>query len=130
MEKMYEINKLFTIVDKDVKSGIKFPSVGSSPTSIDIYSPQSIILKKDCFSNIRSGFIINIPENHIGIISPAGKIAIQNNLIFPAQIIHPGYNKELTLNFCQHSVPEVYIDLNDHIAQITIIPCLSFCGQL
>lgn len=108
-----------------INNTIKNPSLNKNKDSIIIYCPTNIKLKKDAIANIPAGFIVNVPSGYIGLISPVKKMGVQNSIVFPAQILHSGYDKEITLNFTQHSVEEIYLEAGSELAQINFFPCLG-----
>lgn len=115
------MNLLFNILN----TTIKVPTFDSLGYSLDLYSPDNYLIKKDCIVNIPSGISLNIPEGYVGMLLPSGKLALNYNVTCPAGFIPYGYTKEITLSLHQPSIDVLHIDRNQHLAQIIFIPALN-----
>jgi dUTPase len=110
---------------RNIRSGVKYPTVDSRGYSIDLYSPSDYRIKKDAIINIDSGVSFNIPENHVGMLYPTASLALNLGFNTLAALIPHGYTDSITISLSQHSVEELYLSKNQHIAQLIIVPALK-----
>ncbi len=112
---------LFNIINTTITK----PTIDALGYSLDLYSPDNYLIKKDAIVNIPSGISLNIPEGYIAMLLPSGKLAFNYSCSCPATFIPSGYKKEITISLIQPSMEELYIDKHQKIAQVIFLPALN-----
>lgn len=112
---------LFNILN----NAIKKPALDALGYSLDLFSPDNYLIKKNAIVNIPSGISLNIPEGYVAMLIPSGNLAFNYSCSCPATFIPSGYKNEITISLVQPSMEELHLDKNQKIAQIIFLPALN-----
>ncbi len=118
---MIYIKDLVNLLNKEVKQ----PTVDARSYSIDLYSPDNYVVKRDAIVTVNSGISLNIPEGFMALLLPPAKLALNSGFHVLASSIPCTYTNEILISLSQHSVDSLVIEKNQHIVQIVFFPVLK-----
>ncbi|MEM0465542.1 MAG: dUTP diphosphatase [Candidatus Pacearchaeota archaeon] len=96
-----------------------------SDIGLDLTSIEDVSFRPNEQKAIRTGLVIKIPDNHVGLIRDRAGIVSEMNLHTVAGTFDPGYRGEVSVVLVNFSEEEVLIEKGMKIAQLLIIPILK-----
>lgn len=103
---------------------IRYPEISNDGYSIDVFAPRDLFLKPGSQYSIDAGFGLNIPEPYIGLLTT--KANIRDEFLFTkGQIIHPNYDKELSINMKYIGLDNLFIKKDEPLFQIVLVQSLK-----
>ena len=112
---MLSLKEMLTIYKGDLKA----PSISNGGWALDIFSPTSFLLTPGCNIKVPAGFGLKLPQGIGGIISPKNS-SLSHFSVSPGQLIHPEFDKELTINLIYHGRSQESINKGDPLCQIVL----------
>lgn len=99
---------------------VKSPEVSNGGYSLDIFSPLDFSMPVKTYAKFKSSFIIDLPENLIGLLSTKAHSSNQL-LITSGSVIYPGYKNELQIEIQNVGSGLIEIRKDDPLLQITFL---------
>jgi dUTP pyrophosphatase len=97
--------------------------VRANPTDAgaDLYSTESLIIPPLSRALVKTGLIIEIPENYYGRIAPRSGLAFKNGIDVMAGVIDSGYRNEVgVILYNTDQFKGFEVKIGDRIAQLII----------
>lgn len=101
------------------KDDLKLPTVSNGGWALDVYSPENFLLTPGCNIKLPAGFGLKLPRGIAGIISPKNS-SLSHFSVSPGQLIHPEFDRELTINLIYHGRSTENISAGDPLCQIVL----------
>ena len=93
----------------------------STDAGADLYSTESLIIPPLSRALVKTGIIIEIPENYYGRIAPRSGLAFKNGIDVMAGVIDSGYRNELgVILYNTDQFQGFEVKIGDRIAQLII----------
>jgi dUTP pyrophosphatase len=93
-----------------------------SDVGLDLKANEDVALKPMEQKKVRTGIIIKIPENHVGLIRDRVGIVTKMNVHTAAGTFDPAYRGEVSIVLVNFGDEEVMIEKGMRIAQMIILP--------
>lgn len=90
------------------------------------YYDKSVILFPQGNAMLPTGIKIGVPHGYVLMVANRGSMGAKKSLVFGAHIIDPGYDGEIFIDLHNISNKEQTIQPGDKIAQLLLVPCVSF----
>jgi dUTP pyrophosphatase len=114
-------NKVLLV--KRINKDAEIPSYYySSDIGLDLIAIENVCFRPNEQKAVKTGLIIKIPDNHVGLIRDRAGFVNKMNLHTVAGTIDPDYRGELSVIFVNFSEEEVEIEKGMKIAQLLIMP--------
>jgi dUTP pyrophosphatase len=97
----------------------------NTDVGMDLKANENITLKPMEQKNVRTGIVIKIPENHVGLIRDRAGIVTKMNVHTAAGTFDPGYRGEVSIILVNFGDEEVMIEKEMRIAQLIILPVIK-----
>lgn len=105
---------------KFFKNNVKLPSKSHElDAGLDIFQPESFLLKPFETKVIGLGFGIEIPKDYAGMLVPRSSTAAKG-LIIQTSVIDPDYSGEIHLIITNCSNNSVYIEKNQRLCSLVV----------
>lgn len=93
----------------------------STDAGADLYSTESLIIPPLSRALVKTGLIIEIPENYYGRIAPRSGLAFKNGIDVMAGVIDSGYRNEVgVILYNTDQFKGFEVKIGDRIAQLII----------
>lgn len=107
------------------RNDIKLPAKSHLPDcGIDIFQPDSFIIKAHETVTVGLGLAVAIPEGHAGMLVPRSSIAAKGLLVQTA-IIDPDYTGEIHLIITNCNNTDVAINRDDRVCSLVVYSVLN-----
>ena len=93
-----------------------------SDVGLDLVSTEDVTFKPGVQKAVKTGVIVKIPKNHVGLIRDRAGLVSKMNIYTAAGTIDPDYRGELTIILVNLGDVEVEIEKGMKIAQLIILP--------
>ena len=102
------------------------PTKGSKyAAAVDLYSIETVDLRKDEFRKVRTGLAVEVPEGHFGLIAPrSGKSTKEGLILRSSNYLDEDFRGEIMICCFPLGVNRLHIEKGERIAQMAIIPIL------
>ncbi len=108
---------------KRIARGAEIPSyVYNSDVGFDLRANETIRLFPGEQKGVRTGLVIGIPENHVGLIRDRVGIVTDMGVHTSAGTFDPGFRGEVSIILVNLSEETRYIESGMRIAQMIVIP--------
>jgi dUTP pyrophosphatase len=94
----------------------------NTDVGLDLKANENVILKPMEQKLVRTGIVIKIPDNHVGLIRDRAGIVTKMNVHTAAGTFDPAYRGEISIVLVNFGDEEVMIEKGMRIAQIIILP--------
>lgn len=109
---------------KRLDKGLPMPSYQTDGANgIDIYITEDIYIMPNDNEKISFGIAIEIPKNHVGIITTRSGVGFKQSVEHRVGVIDEDYRGELKGKLYNYSKNIVAYNRGDRVAQLLIVPC-------
>lgn len=108
---------------KSIAKGASAPEyMLNSDVGLDLKANENISLKPMEQKIVRTGIVVKIPNNHVGLIRDRAGIVTKMGVHTVAGTFDPGYRGEVSIVLVNFGEEEVMIEKEMRVAQIIILP--------
>jgi len=94
----------------------------STDVGLDLKANENVSLKPMEQKIVRTGIVIKIPNNHVGLVRDRAGIVTKMNVHTAAGTFDPGFRGEVSIVLINFGDEEVMVEKGMRIAQMIIIP--------
>lgn len=93
--------------------------------AVDLYSVEDVVLARDAFYMVNTGWSVEIPPGHFGLIAPrSGKATKEGLILRSSNYLDSDYRGPIMICCYALGVDKLEIKRGERIAQMAIIPVL------